>query len=224
MSSIGEQTRQMKIIDVTLGLSPRTPMWPGAARFHISQRKIALGDGKEATSSEFGMVPHCGTHVDSPLHFAKGGKTIDAVPLDLLIGPCSVLEYRGEGHIALADLLAMGFVPEKRILIKTRNSAKLREGVFDTEFPSLLPDALDHLIQSGVQLLGIDSFSIGPFGDLTTRNHLAFCGAGGIIIEVLDLTDVQPGKYELIAMPLKLEGAEGAPARVVLLEPQGTLS
>jgi arylformamidase len=207
----------MKIIDVTVGLSPNTPVWPGAPRFHFSQRKTALGNGEEATGSDFAMTPHCGTHIDAPLHFAKGGDAIDAVPLDLLIGPCRVLEHRGDNHITKNDLIAMGFVASKRILIKTRNSLGLRNGTLDEKFISLLPEALDHLVRSGVKVLGVDGFSIGPFGEMTHRNHIAFCRAGGIIIEVLDLLDVEPGEYNLIALPMKLEGIEAAPARVVLL-------
>jgi arylformamidase len=103
------------------------------------------------------------------------------------------------------------------VLIKTCNSIKVRNGTLDENFVSLLPDAMEHLIRSGVELLGVDGFSIGPFGDLTTSNHLMFCRTGGIIIEVLDLLDVEPGEYSLIALPIKLAGVEGAPARVVLV-------
>jgi arylformamidase len=206
------------MIDVSVPLSPRTPIWPGAPRLEISQKKTDLGDGAEATDSTFTMIPHCGTHIDAPLHFAKGGQTVDAIPLDLLIGPCLVLEHPAETHIAKDDLLAMGFVPTKRLLVKTKNSARLHKGELGEDFLSLLPDAVEHLIQSGVKLLGVDGLSIGPYGEMTTRNHLAFCGDGGVIIEVLDLFDVAPGKYSLVALPIKLEGAEGAPARVVLLQ------
>jgi arylformamidase len=209
-----------RIIDISVGLSPDTPVWPGAPRFQFTLRKIPLDNDEEATDSNFAMVPHCGTHIDAPLHIAKGGATIDAVPLDLLVGPCVVLEHRGEGHISKDDLSAMGFQTAKRVLIKTLNSGKLRNRSLDENFLSLLPDALDHLLQSGVQVLGVDGFSIGPFGDMTVRNHLVFCHAGGIIIEVLDLSDAEPGEYLLVALPLKIETAEAAPARVVLIPPE----
>jgi arylformamidase len=204
------------MIDVTVMLSPRTPVWPGAPRLEISQKKTDLGGGNEATDSKFTMIPHCGTHIDAPLHLAKGGKTVDALPLDLLMGPCLVLEHTADRHITKDDLAAIGFVPTKRLLLKTRNSARLRNGELDATFLSLLPEAIDHLIASGVELLGVDGFSIGPIGEMTVQNHAAFCGSGGVIIEVLDLSDVSPGRYGLIALPIKLEGAEGAPARVVL--------
>jgi arylformamidase len=217
---MNSQARSTKMIDVSVPLSPRTPIWPGAPRLELSQKKTDLGNGEEATSSTLTMIPHCGTHIDAPLHFAKGGKSVDAIPLDLLIGPCLVIEHTGDTHIAKDDLLAIGFVPTKRLLIKTKNSARLRKGELGEDFLSLLPDAIAHLMQSGVRLLGVDGLSIGPFGEMTTRNHLAFCGAGGVIIEVLDLSDVTPGKYSLLALPIKLEGVEGAPARVVLLQPK----
>jgi arylformamidase len=214
---MNSQPRTTRFIDVSVMLSPRTPIWPGAPRLELTQRKIDLGNSREATDSTLTMIAHCGTHIDAPLHCAKGGKMIDALPLDLLIGPCLVIEHTGDDHIAKSDLLGIGFVPAKRLLIKTRNSARLRNGELDETFLSLLPDALDHLMQSGVELLGVDGFSIGPFGDMNIRNHIVFCEAGGVIIEVLDLCDVAPGNYGLLALPIKLEGVEGAPARVVLL-------
>jgi len=209
-----------RLIDVTVRLSPRTPIWPDAPRFEVSQKRIELDGGEVAMGSFFSMTPHCGTHIDAPLHFAPAGLPIDAVDLDLLVGPCRVWEHLGDMHIGKDDLLAMGFVAEKRVLFKTRNSASLRRGEFDEGFISFLPDAIEHFICSGVKLLGTDGFSIGPFGELTNRNHVMFCGAGGIIIEVLDLMDVEAGQYNLIALPIKLEGVEGAPARVLLLRPE----
>jgi arylformamidase len=206
------------MIDVTVKLSPRTPVWPGAPRLDLSQKKIDLDGGGEAMDTKFTMVAHCGTHIDAPLHCIKGGKTVDALPLDLLVGPCLVVEHMADRHVTKDDLSAIGFVPTRRLLLKTRNSARLRNGELDETFLSLLPEAIDYLIHSGVELLGVDGFSVGPFGDMNLRNHLVFCGAGGVIIEVLDLSDASPGRYGLVAMPLKLEGAEAAPARVILLE------
>lgn len=206
------------MIDVTATLSPRTPRWPGMPPLELVKQKINLDNGEESTRTTIAMAPHSGTHIDAPLHFAKDGKSIEALPLDLLIGPCLVLEHTSDTHIAKDDLLAVGFVPAKRLLIKTRNSARLRNGELDGTFLSLLPDAIDFLIQSGVELLGVDGLSIGPFGEMTVRNHLEFCRTGGVIIEVLDLSDAAPGKYTLVALPIKLEGADGAPARVVLLQ------
>jgi arylformamidase len=136
-----------------------------------------------------------------------------------LIGPCRVFEHLPDRHIGRADLEAAGFVPTRRALFKTRNSAGLKHGRQGQDFLSLLPDAIEHLLASGVELLGIDALSIGPFGEITDRNHVRFCGAGGVIIETLNLSDVEPGEYGLIALPLKFEGIEASPARVVLIQP-----
>jgi arylformamidase len=214
------QSPRNKFIDVSVNLAPETPIWPGARPYKLVQNKIDLGGGEIATSSQLEMIPHCGTHIDAPLHFARNGQSIDQVALDRLIGPCLVVEHQGEDHITKADLQAIGFRPTKRLLVKTRNSAKLRDRTLDETFLALLPDALEYAMQSGVELLGVDGLSIGPFGDLTTQTHVVFCGAGGIIIEMLDLLDVIPGEYVLIAMPVKLEGVEAAPARVILVRPE----
>jgi arylformamidase len=206
------------MIDCSVVLSPCTPTWPGDPPLELSLCKADLGNGQESTGSNIKMSSHCGTHIDAPLHVIKNGKTIDAIPLELLIGPCLVIEHLGETHIAKDDLLAMNFAPAKRLLIKTRNSNRLKNGELDDAFLSLLPDAVEYLMKSGVELLGVDGFSIGPFGELTARNHLLFCGNGGIVIELLDLSGVEPGKYSLVALPIKIEGGDGAPARVVLLQ------
>lgn len=209
-----------RLIDISVRLSPETVVWPGAPRFELSQTLTDLGGGHGKMDSHFSMIPHCGTHIDAPLHYAIGGDAIDTVALDLLAGPCQVLEHTGEAHITKDDLVAMGFVKAKRVLIKTRNSARLRAGTLDGNFLSLLPDAIGHLLQSGVQVLGVDGFAIGPIGDICDQNHLVFCGTGGIILELVDLLDVEPGRYHLIALPLKLAGVEASPTRAVLVRPE----
>jgi arylformamidase len=214
---MNSQAKKPALIDISVGVSPATPVWPGAPQFELSQVRTDLGGGQAKMDSHFSMIPHCGTHIDAPLHYAVGGAAADAVRLDLLVGPCRVLEHAGEQHITKDDLVAMGFAAAKRVLIKTRNSSSLRKNELDENYISLLPDAIDHLIASGVQVLGVDGLSIGPYGALSDRNHLAFCGTGGIILELLDLSDVEPGEYHLIAMPIKLVGVEAAPARVALL-------
>lgn len=203
-------------IDVSVGLSPTTPVWPDDPPIDVAVRRTELPGGELETTSRASLSLHSGTHIDAPLHFARNGIAIDAVPFDLLIGPCTVFEHRGDGHLSASDLDAMGFVPRRRVLFKTRNSGALRRGQLDANYLSLLPDALDRLVAAGVELLGVDGFSIGPFGELNVRNHVKFCGAGRVIIEVLDLSDVEPGDYHLMAMPTKFAGAEAAPARVVL--------
>lgn len=209
----------MKLIDVSICLSPQTPVWPDAPRFEFVQQKTAVCRKEEKTDSRFSMIPHCGTHIDAPLHFDSGGLPVDAIDMDILNGRCRVVEHTGEGHITKNALDSMNFLPERRVLIKTVNSSQLRQGKLGSDYVSFLPEAIDHIIECGVKVLGIDGFSIGPFGSISDRNHVVFCKSGGIIIEMLDLSQVEPGIYTLLAFPLKIEKFEAAPARVVLVRP-----
>jgi arylformamidase len=216
-------SQRIDCIDVSVPLSPNVPMWPGAPPFEIQQDKIPLDPNEVVTVSHLKLIVHCGTHIDAPLHFDKKGKSIDQVSLPLLLGPCRVFEHQPRRHITKADLAALGDDLPPRVLFKTANSARLHAGRLDKEFISLLPDALEVLIARGVKLLGVDGFSIGPYGSISDRNHVRYCGWGGWIIEVMDLTAVRPGDYFLVALPLKIRRAEAAPARVLLFKPENAL-
>jgi arylformamidase len=187
----------------------------------LRQTQTRLSCGETATSSRIDLSPHTGTHIDAPLHYARHGAAIDAVALESLVGPCHVYEHFGDHHISKDDLDAMGFVPGRRVLFKTLNSRCLREGRMDANFLSLLPEAIDRLIEANVEVLGVDGLSIGPYGEMTDRNHVAFCRSGGIVLEALDLSDVEPGNFYMIALPLKLADVEASPVRVVLIRPEG---
>jgi arylformamidase len=197
-------------------------MWPGAPPFDIQQQKIPLGKQHVVTVSHLKLIPHCGTHIDAPLHFDRNGDSIDDVDLGLLIGPCRVFEHKPRRHITRGDLRLLGNEWPTRLLIKTVNSRQLRAGKLGKGFISLLPDAMDEVIRRGVKVLGVDGFSIGPYGLSSDRNHVQYCGTGGLIIEMMDLSDVEPGDYFLVALPMKLQGAEAAPARVLLFHPHDT--
>jgi len=206
------------LVDVTLALSPRTPIWPGAPAPEFVANRRPLPDGHEAAESRFSTIPHAGTHVDAPLHFSRGGTPVDRLDLGMLLGRCRVFEHRGPGHIGGPELAATGFVPVRRALFKTANSARLGRGELGADYVSFLPDAIARLAAAGVEVLGIDGFSIGPYGELSDANHVAWCGAGGVIVEMLDLSAVGPGEYVMAALPLKLAGLEAAPVRVVLMQ------
>lgn len=206
------------IIDVSLGLSPRTPIWPGAQRPEFTVTRQPLPGGNEVVATRIDLIVHSGTHIDAPLHFSKGGQSVDAIDLGKLTGPCRVFEHRGPGHIGRSELAEMGFSPVRRALFKTANSARVHKGELGADFVSFLADAIDVFIHAGVEVLGVDGLSIGPYGEMSDNNHIAFCGAGGLIIEMLDLSSVVPGDYLLVALPIKLEGVEGAPSRVLLMK------
>jgi arylformamidase len=211
----------MTIFDVSVTLSPRTPVWPGVRPCGFGVERRSLPGGGEVVTTRLDLIAHAGTHVDAPLHFSPGGEPIDRVALARLLGPCRVFEHRGTGHMGRADLERMGFSPARRALFKTANSARVHRGELGEDYLSFLPEAVAAFIAAGVEVLGIDGLAIGPYGDLSDANHVAFCGSGGVIVEMLDLSAVSPGDYVMLALPLRLEGVEASPARVVLVKDDG---
>jgi arylformamidase len=182
-------------------------------------REIARGD--LANISRMRLGTHTGTHVDAPLHFIDDGPGVDRLPLDALIGPALVADARAApGDIDAAALAALG-VPAgtERLLLRTRNEGLWDRTAFTRDFVGVAEDAARALAGAGVRLLGIDYLSIAPSAD-PAPTHRALLEAGVVIVEGLDLRAVPPGPCELVCLPLRIEGADGAPARV-LLRPTG---
>jgi len=199
----------MKIIDITRPLSGSTVSLPGDPPPQFSQRDSGL-----YLISDLHMNSHSGTHIDAPVHYLKKGDTIDTIPLDNLIGPCLVLDVTTAGSTITASHLRGRLGTAKRIILKTMFSKETR---FRENFPHITQDAAELLSAQGTLCLGIDSFSIEAFvcdGSV----HRELLGNGCIIIELLDLSNVDEGEYEMTALPLRLTGLDGAPARVVLIQ------
>ncbi|MFA5330919.1 MAG: cyclase family protein [Methanoregula sp.] len=202
----------MKIIDITRTLSEKTVSYPGDTPPQFSQRDAGI-----YLISDLHMNSHSGTHIDAPVHYLKTGNTIDTVPLDRLVGPCRVIDLTGTGSEITARDLEGKLGGSKRILLKTRFSGETR---FREDYPHLTLDAARLLCAKGILCVGIDSFSIEAFvcdGSV----HRELMGNGIIIIELLDLSMVNGGEYGLVALPLKLDGLDGAPARAVLTKDDG---
>jgi len=208
-----------EIFDATLTISPGLPTWPGDPKV-ILERFSRIEDGADANISRMAIGVHTGTHVDAPYHFVHGAKTVEHLDLDLLTGHAQVVfvDVKGE-DIEVSDLQQAG-IPRgtDRLLLKTRNSGywDCIEDGFQRDFAALSPEAAQYLVDLGIQLVGIDYLSIAPFkeGKLT---HQVLLRAGMVVIEGLDLRAVQPGRYELYCLPLKLAETDGAPARVILI-------
>jgi arylformamidase len=208
--------------DVTLTLSENLPAWPGERPFGREFVK-RIGEGDALYNlSRIAMSSHFGTHMDAPLHFINGGASIDQVDPALLMGPAYVLDLSPKtSHIGAADL--KGKVPPgvTRLLVKTRNSAYLGDGVFHEDFVAFTVPAARFLSAAGVRLLGLDYYSIAPF-DAPAGAHRAFLGApGSAALENVDLKGVEEGWYDLVCLPLKIEGGEGSPARALIRKREG---
>jgi arylformamidase len=204
----------MQIIDITVALSAELPTYPGDCPFELTPwNRIAAGD--EANVSRLNFCNHAGTHLDPPRHFDDAGLTVDEIPLERLIGKALVLEVEGHPHIGRAELERLPLAGVERLLLKTGNSRLWSRHGFRDDFTALTVDGAQFLVEVGVQLVGIDYLSVEPMdGDGTV--HRTLLENGILVVEGLDLSEVKPGEYELICLPLKIKGGDGAPVRALL--------
>jgi arylformamidase len=204
-------------VDVTVPLVPGwLPTYPGDTDLTI-RRDASLADGDLANLSSITCTLHAGTHVDAPVHFIADGAGIEAVPLDALIGPAWVVDATSVSGSIDAAALERLEIPRgaERLLFKTTNSAIWDAPSFVEDFVALTADAASVLVDRGVRLVGIDYLSIAPFGD-PAPTHEVLLRAGVVIVETLDLRDVEPGDWIMTCLPLRIPGADGAPARAAL--------
>jgi arylformamidase len=204
-----------KIHDLTVPLSEQLPVFPGDPRFR-SKPVSRLKDGHPCNVSQLTLGTHAGTHVDAPYHFLEDGARVDELPLEILTGKARVVSVPARDAVDRADLEALDLRDDLRLLIKTRNSGQLRQPEFRQDFVYLTPEAASYLAQVGIKLVGWDYLSIEKFGSRDFPAHHALLGAGVLVVEGLDLSQVEPGEYELTCLPLKVAGGDGAPARVIL--------
>ena len=207
----------MKWIDITLPMEEGRPNWPGDIPFaHHITRQIGK-DGSHANVSTIESSVHFGTHLDAPYHFIADGKKIDELDLNVLIGPCQAVEVPSAGvHVDLEALKRTVVPGVKRLLIKTDNSQRIHDREFHKNFVALSPQAARWLIDQGIKLVGIDYFSIGPYGDTKDVHHIILGPNDTVALEGVDLSKVDPGFYYLICLPMKIKDAGGAPVRVLL--------
>jgi arylformamidase len=203
----------MEVIDISVPVHPGMVTYPGDPDVRL-ERVSSIPDGAAYNLSRLAMGVHSGTHVDAPLHFLEGAPAAEALALDVLVGPAVVVDAAAVEAGLSASALRELELPQgaDRLLFKTRNSELWSRSEFSDDFVSLTEDGARLLIERGVRLVGIDYLSIGDEGA-----HVALLEAGVVAIEGLDLRAVEPGQYQLICAPLKLVGAEGAPARALLL-------
>ncbi len=215
----------MKIHDVTLTISSLLPIYPGNPDVRIT-RVHTIGKDHHSNLTKIEMGTHTGTHVDAPVHFIEGAAGTEALDISALIGPAAVIDATHEDIIS-AECLERLNIPEgiERILFRTRNSAMWKSSPHDfvPEFVGISADGAEWLVNKGIKVVGIDYLSIAPFKK-AAPTHNTLLAASVIPIEGLDLSTVDAGMYFLICLPLKIEGSDGSPARVVLIEDFGTPS
>jgi len=205
-----------KFIDVSVPLHNGMVHWPGDAPFNRTQT-LHIAKGDECNLSQISSSAHVGTHMDAPRHFLKDGHGIETMPVDATIGPARVIAIHDPDLIRIAELEPHQLKRGERVLFKTRNSSHVwKTSEFQKKFVHIPQDTARYLGKCGVQTVGVDYLSVGGFETDSAETHQALLEAGIWIIEGLNLEHVEPGNYELICLPLKLVGSDGAPARAVL--------
>ncbi len=207
----------MAIYDVSVPLRPGMPTYGGTEPGPKLTFHSLISRGDSANVSALSLGSHTGTHVDAPSHFINGASAVEALTLDALIGRAYVIEHLRPDQISARDIEAAGLPPEaRRLLVKTRNGRFWEDDQFHGDFVGLAGDAGRWLTDRGFLLVGIDYLSIEQFRSPTHEVHFTLLEAGVVILEGLDLRAVPPGRYNMACAPLKVVGAEGAPARVFL--------
>jgi len=204
----------MNYYDISLNLSSETVCWVSSPPFELIERK-RMSRGERNNSSALKMSAHAGTHVDSPFHFVPDGATIESLPLELFIGPALVQAVDVGRYITKEHVEAIDLTGVSRVLFKTRNSQLLHQPHYDPDFVAFAVEAAEALVARGVRLVGLDYLSVAHV-DEQVPVHRAFLDHGVVLLEGVDLSEIKPGRYELICFPVRLRGSDGAPCRAVL--------
>lgn len=201
-----------QLIDISAPLSNGSPHWPGETPFE-SELTWRIADGDPCNVSRIVMSPHNGTHADAPVHFLPGLDGIGEVPLDRYIGPCWMVEGPRTGQVQVEHLSGIDLEKFPRVLVRTYDKQPTE---FREDFVSMSVEAAQYLADNKAKLIGLDTASMDPFDSTTAAAHKVLLPAGIALLENLVLDQVEPGPYELIALPLKWPGLDASPVRAVL--------
>ncbi len=203
-------------IDISIPIRDAMVHWPNDPPVSIKRVKD-IEKGDTANLSVISMGAHSGTHMDAPFHFIKEGKGIDNIPLDTVIGRARVIEIRDSESIKPEELAGHHIQRGERILFKTENSSHVwQKDEFVEDFVFISDAAAEFLVERGVSLIGVDYLSVGSFKHGGSYVHKTLLAGGIWIIEGLNLSNITPGKYDLICLPLRIVAGDGAPARAIL--------
>jgi len=195
------------------------PVWPGDPEVRLEWLS-QIDEGGAVNLTGVHMCAHTGTHIDTPSHFLEKGMNLDDIDLGTLIGTARVVSVPDEVRsINAAFLKNESLEGVERVLFKTRSCdlVNLSTTDFCDDFVALDASGARFLADLGCKLVGIDTMSIAVFDD-PVGGHVPLLEAGILVLEGLDLQEIEPGDYQLIALPIKLGAREGAPVRAVLLE------
>jgi len=201
------------IYDLSPLISARLQVWPGDTP---PSRHILLDmkQGQHITLSTLQTTVHLGAHADAPNHYGVHAPAIHEQNLELYLGPCQLIRVPiARGECLLPDMVKVK-INTPRVLLATDSYPDPEH--FNEDFAALTPQLVESLFDQGVQLIGIDAPSVDLFGSKELPVHQTFLKTGIAILEGLVMKDIPEGTYELIALPLKLEGFDASPVRAVL--------
>ncbi len=207
----------MRLRDISVELGMGTPEWPGDTPYSCGWT-ASIADGSSVNLSSLTTSPHVGTHADAPIHVQDGWPGAHELPLDAFYGPAVVIDVtNAAGELSFADIeAAMPQDRPERLLLKTGTS--IASGVFPESWPTLSEQCARTLLGLGLRLLGVDAPSVDTRESKNLAVHKMLFAGGAFIVENLDLRRIQPGAYELIALPLKVMALDAAPVRAMLVE------
>ncbi|EAZ92988.1 cyclase family protein [Crocosphaera chwakensis] len=203
-------------IDISLTIRPGMPYWPDNPAVTIEPSQC-LAQGDVCNVSKVTIGTHTGTHVDGLNHFIQGAVGIDQMPLDTTIGKARVIEIKNPKQITVAEIAPHNIQIGERILFKTQNSNRaLKSETFVEDFVHISTEAAKYLAEKKVRTVGVDYLSVGGYQGNVVEVHQALLGSGIWAIEGLNLSQVEPGEYELICLPIKLQDGDAGLARAIL--------
>ena len=209
----------MMIYDISVPLHNEMPVWPSDPPVRLEQQSHRAKDDSHTirvTSIQCGN--HTGTHLDAPSHMVgDSAGTLSDIPLEQLVGLARVIDLPGVRSIGPADLEGQTWEGVDRVLFRTENSTHWDDTSFYEQFVYLEPEGAEFLVDRGVRLVGIDYLSIDRYGSVAHPSHFVLLKKSVVILEGLNLLDVPAGDYQLVALPMKLSRADGAPVRAILM-------
>jgi arylformamidase len=213
---VSERPRE-RLRDISIVVRPGTPEWPGDTPYSC-RWTWQMAAGASVNVSLFTMSPHIGTHADAPLHVRDGRPASDSLTAEAFLGPAIVVGLEGTDGPVDVDALSPR-LPRRVERLLLRTGRTIAAGMFPATWPALTPASVRWLAARGLRLLGVDAPSVDDRESKTLDTHHALFDAGASILENLDLRGVSDGRYELIALPLRIAGLDAAPVRAVLVEP-----
>jgi arylformamidase len=207
----------VRLRDISITLAPGTPEWPGDTAYSCGW-SARISEGSSVNISSFTSSPHVGTHADAPLHVRDGWPGSHELPLDAFIGPAAVVDVSAmEGEIGIDTITAaIGERGLERLLLKTGRS--IAAGSFPESWPTLSESCARALVGGGVRLVGVDCPSVDDRESKSLPVHKMLFSGNACILENLDLRRIQPGRYQLLAAPIKVMSLDAAPVRAVLVD------